>query len=237
MPVRTLPPISSLILNNLSILIVGWGLNQGTQIKLPASLRDAGHKQFLTNISVIATLICSIVNATNYFVQRDIEVFSNHFKQKFNHFSRHVFLPIALVMETLVPVVYWPLRLFARHLIMQDVPDNIRNPIPISVDLAIHLFPTIFLFSDHYFTGYGSRFEITNQRAWLMVTVLGVGYNRWLYYLIDLSKGQAFPYPFLGVAEPYRSLTFLSLTSFTWVLFWMYQKFPPKTTTPKQKVN
>ncbi|SMN21047.1 similar to Saccharomyces cerevisiae YHR140W Putative integral membrane protein of unknown function [Maudiozyma saulgeensis] len=220
------PSCRSLLLNVLSLAVGCWGLSHATTLVLPPSLRDAGHKQFLTNISVVATLISNVCNISNYFIQR---INLNINLLKFSNFiSRHIVLPIALVLETVVPLVYWPLRLFAMKLIMQGVSSG-KSPIPISVDLAIHFFPCVFLLCDHYLSGTGKKFIISNRKAWFLVTALGSGYYKYLALLIDPSIGQKYPYPFLDVAEPYKSIIFVCITSLAWSFYVSYQKFPPCT--------
>lgn len=219
------PTYGSLAINIMCLMISSWGLYWATQLVLPASLKQAGHKQFLTNISVIATQINNVTNIINWFIQRSST--NNVLLTQSDFIARHITLPIALVLETVVPIVYWPLRLFAMNLIMQAIPEDAPSPIPISVDLAIHLFPNIFLVSDHYLSGSGLKFKLSNTKAWVIVTALGMAYYKWLSLLIDPKKGQTYPYPFLDVEEPLKSIIFVVVTSFSWGFYTMYQNFPP----------
>lgn len=223
------PSTRSLVINGLSVIVGSWGLSNITRLVLPASLAGASHKQFLTNISVVATLISNVCNIFNYFVQRCGQ--SSALAGFSNFFSRDVALPVALVLETVVPLVYWPLRLFAMHLIMQEVPDG-ASPIPVPVDVSVHLLPFVFLFSDHFLSGTGRKFKISNGQAWFLVTFLGLSYYKWLEYLIDPSTGQKYPYPFLDAPEPYKSVIFVCVSSVAWCFYVLYQKFPPKTSEP-----
>ncbi|CCE63696.1 hypothetical protein TPHA_0F02140 [Tetrapisispora phaffii CBS 4417] len=236
MTVSRLPTIRSIIINSASVIILSWGLWTCTSIILPQSLASAGHKQFLTNISVVASLLSNYSNIFNFFIQR----YSNDkvFKNTTNFIARHICLPIALVLESIVVLVYWPLKIFFYYLIYQGANDNSRTPIPLSVDFAIHLFPIIFLLSDHYLSGYGEYFSISKIKAFILVTILGFSYNRWLYYLIDLNGGGAFPYPFLSVPEPFRTIIFISITTVGWLFYVLYQKFPPSSRlTSHKKIN
>ncbi|KAG0668401.1 hypothetical protein C6P45_004687 [Maudiozyma exigua] len=222
------PTDRSLFINFISLCSGCWGLSQATKLILPPTLSSAGHKQFLTNISVVATLISNVWNIMNFFIQRsslNVNVLNG-----FNYISRHLVLPIGLVLETVVPLVYWPLRLFAMKLIMQGVEDG-KSPVPVPVDLAIHFFPCIFLLSDHYLSGSGSKFKISNLKAWLIVTGLGLAYYKYLALLIDTSKGQKYPYPFLDVEEPYKSIIFVGVTTVAWSFYTLYQRFPPCITS------
>lgn len=219
------PSTRSLVLNGLSIVVGSWGLSHITRLVLPASLAGASHKQFLTNISVVATLISNACNISNYFVQRCTG--SSSLSAVSNFVSRDVVLPIALVLETVVPLVYWPLRLFAMHLIMQEIPDG-TSPIPVPVDVSVHLLPFVFLFSDHFLSGTGRKFKISNGQAWFLVTFLGLTYYKWLEFLIDPSTGAKYPYPFLDAPEPYKTVIFVCVSSVAWLFYILYQTFPPK---------
>ncbi|CCF58646.1 hypothetical protein KAFR_0F00490 [Kazachstania africana CBS 2517] len=223
------PTFGSLFINTCCLLITSWGLKWATTIILPPSLSKAGHKQFLTNISVIVTMANNVINILNWFIQRFSQ--SVELSHRFDFISRHLTLPIALVLESIVPVVYWPLRLFALKLIMQNVPEHI-SPIPIPVDISIHLVPIVFLLGDHYLSGSGLKFKISNFKAWLLVTLLGAAYYKYLQVLIDPSRGQVYPYPFLDVNEPYRSVIFVIVSSVGWGFYTLYQNFPPKALKP-----
>lgn len=224
------PTKRSLLFNIASLIICGRGLFKCTQLILPPSLSQAGHKQFLTNLSLVATLISNILNILNWFIQRSS---MNNIHFVWNYICRHFVLPIALTLETIVPVIYWPLRLFAQKLIMQDIPKNEPYPLSTSTDLSIHLFPFIFLFSDHYFSGFGSKFEISNTKAWFIVSSLGFGYFKYLSFLIDPAKGQVYPYPFLDVEEPMKTIIFIVVSTVAWLFFILYQTFPPHTSVQK----
>lgn len=50
----------------------------------------------------------------------------------------------------------------------------------------------------------------------------------YLAFLIDAGQGQAYPYPFLDVNEPYKSIIFVVVATITWAYYVFYQKFPPK---------
>lgn len=227
-----IPTKQSLLLNITSLIICGRGLFKCTRLVLPPSLSQAGHKQFLTNLSLVATLINNFLNIINWFIQSSDQ---NNTQFILNYICRHFILPIALTLETIVPIIYWPLRLFAKNLIMHDIPKDKPYPLSISTDLSIHLLPFLFLLSDHYFSGFGSKFEISNTKAWFIVSFLGLGYFNYLSFLINPSKGQAYPYPFLDVEEPMRTIIFIIVSTVSWLFFILYQTFPPQS--PIQKNN
>lgn len=207
---------ASLCVNLLVLAVVGQGLYRCSQIQLPPSLASAGHRQFLTNISAAVTLVNSLSNVFDFVVQSAVS----------RLWARHFTLPIALVLESVVASVYWPLRLFAMHLILQQPPVPGHSPIPLSVDLSIHLAPVVGLLIDHYWTGQGEKFRVSYKVAWLVVLVLGYGYKCWLELLI--KPPAAYPYPFLNVEEPKRTVIFCTVTSFSMVYYVLYQRHPPR---------
>lgn len=224
----TLPTFASLAINAVSLTTSSYGLYSCSSIVLPPSLRQAGHKQFLTNLSAAVTILTNLCNVVNFFVQR------GNFKSKgiCNFVSRHAALPLALVLESIVASIYWPLRLFAMQLILQDVPKEGVSPIPLRVDISIHLLPITFLLCDHYLSGTGQKFKISFKTAWIIITALGLGYKKYLSLLIDPDSIQAYPYPFLNVQEPKRTIIFIAVTTFSLLYYVLYQTYPP---TPKAR--
>ncbi|QLG74162.1 hypothetical protein HG535_0G00470 [Zygotorulaspora mrakii] len=215
----------SLLCNVVSVVTSSWGLFKCTKVVLPPSLSQAGHKQFLTNIAVAFTIVNNVANIANHLVQRLAK--DAQLKRRWYNISRHVTLPIAMVLESIVATVYWPLRLFALQFIMQDVAKG-RAPIPYKVDIAIHLLPLVFQLYDHYLSGYGSRFKLSYKHSWLIITSFGLFYNRYLHFLIVPNTIQSYPYPFLNVDEPLRSVIFVVVTSASCLFYALYQSFTPK---------
>lgn len=222
-----IPTHFTLVLNTVSLLTSTWGFVRATSVILPPSLSKAGHKQFLTIMSIIATIINNAVNITNYYIQRNSKM-NLETKRKSDFISRHIALPVSLVLESIVATVYWPLRLFFVSLIMHGVKSTAKTPFPITVDMAIHLYPILYLLTDHYLSGSGMKFRLSNKHAWLIVTSLAFSYFQYLAFLIDAEQGQAYPYPFLDVNEPYKSIIFVAVATITWAYYVFYQKFPPK---------
>lgn len=207
---------ASLALNLAALAVVGHGLYRCAQISLPGNLAAAGHRQFLTNISAAVTLVNAASNVYDYAAQRPGS----------RLWARHCTLPLALVLESVVASVYWPLRLFAMHLIVQQPPAPGRSPIPLSVDLSIHLAPVLLLLADHYLAGCGARFRAPPAVAWGVVLVLGFAYKRWLEWLV--VPPAKYPYPFLDVPEPRRTVIFGAVTSVSMLFYALYQRFPPR---------
>lgn len=201
------------VLNALCLCTSTWGLWRATEVRLPASLAGAGHRQFLTILAVVATIITNVANLGALAAGG----------ARARRAARQVALPVALVVETVVAVVYWPLRLFALPLIMHDVKDGSRMPLAVSVDCAVHLAPVVLLGADYALVEQ-RPFEMSLGRAWVVVTALGLGYRRYLETMVDRAGGAAYPYPFLAVAEPYQSGIFVVVTTAAWAVFWGYKR-------------
>ena len=220
------PTTRSLLLNSICLVTSSYGLVAGTRLDLPQELVEAGYKQFLTNIGVGITIINNAANIINWVTQHS-GITSNTILSISDFISRHITLPVALILESIIAAVYWPLRLFALNLIFQGLEDG-EPPLPYLTDFCLHLFPIIFLFTDHYFSGFGQKFRISNVGGLMIVNILGLAYYKWLDHLIDPAKGQVYPYPFLDVEEPYRTIIFITITSITWFIYLLYQRFPPR---------
>lgn len=147
--------------------------------------------------------------------------------------NKHVTLPLALVLESIVATVYWPLRLFAIGLILQGAKK--RSPIPLHIDISIHLLPILYMLSDYYLSGARERFKIGSLPSWGIIAAIGLAYKSYLNVLIDTSTNQKYPYPFLDVSEPYKSVIFVVITSFGWLFYVAYRAFPPKTSLSKKE--
>lgn len=228
------PPatVVSFVINVASLVVVSYGLYTCTAVELPPSLRDAGHKQFLTNLCATLTIVNDLCNIANFVAQR-----SGSPVEALSFVARHVTLPLAMGLESVVAAVYWPLRLFAMHLIFTSGAEEGKAPIPLRSDLAIHLAPISFLLSDHYLSGAGTKFRIPNRVASCTVLALGFGYKAYLDKLIDKDAGQAFPYPFLDVEEPRRSIIAALVTSLFMVFYLLYQSKPPRSIRPSAKIR
>ena len=229
------PTTRSLLLNSICLVTSSYGLIAGTRLGLPPELVEAGYKQFLTNIGVGITIINNAANIINWVTQHS-GITNNTILSISDFVSRHFTLPIALILESIIAAVYWPLRLFALKLIFQGLEDG-KSPLPYFTDFCLHLFPIVFLFIDHYLSGVGQKFRISNIGGLVIVNILGLTYYKWLDHLIDPTRGQVYPYPFLDVEEPYRTIIFVTITSIAWFIYLLYQRFPPayRGKTPKDE--
>lgn len=264
----------SLLINILSFVTSSYGLFRCTHIKLPPSLEQAGQKQFLTNISLAATISHNVVTIALHAAKslRERRAQREHYEQAFSRatasaeelqvykeqkqqeekqrgksvdsderkfslftfLNRHITLPLALVLESVVATVYWPLRMFAIGMILQGVKK--RSPIPFHIDVSIHLLPILYMLSDYYLSGASECFEIGLPQSWGIIAAIGLAYKYYLVFLIDQSTGQQYPYPFLDVPEPYKSIIFVVITTFGWLFYVGYRAVPPKKKAIKKEV-
>lgn len=188
-----LPSVAFLILNSLGLALALWGITAIFERPLPVQLQDAGHLQFLTNLSLLLTIGAML---SNYLVIGS----SNPAILKVNT----VFNAGALVCETLVALIYWTLKLFFMKLI---VPENVPREmyIPMKLDLTIHLFPVTFLSMDYYM----NRTDSFRLPLLFVVTIVFSLTGGYWYILESLVKPPAhYPYPFLNVELEERAKIF-----------------------------
>lgn len=219
---------------NLSLSFSGiYGLYRCTSIILPPKLMQAGHKQFLTNISLF---ICIIQEITTF-------ISCSWYKgknEKAKFLAEEILLPISLVLESVVTSVYWPLRIFFTHLIFQKNPNyahKSRNEyLPLHIDMCLHLFPFIGMLVNFYYFK-KDKFVIKNNTVVLSVCyVFGLAYILWLKFLIP--EGGKYPYPFLDIGEPYKTLIMLAVTNIGFAFLKVFQwlkKDTPVSKTVKDK--
>ena len=176
---------AALVVDLASLAIGGWGLWTNIHYELPHHLADAGHWQFLTNISLAYSLLVFALGFLAHALYSQ-PIFS----------LKNSLHPIALTMEMIVASVYWPLRLLFLHLLVDDVS---RFTFPVQVDLAIHLFPVVALAADYIL--FMPPWTITTRSALLGCAGITVAYWFHLARLIDMSKGAMYPYQFLNVED------------------------------------
>lgn len=176
-------PIITLI-DFLSIVIGVYGFH-GTilTLPLPPHLVDAGHWQFLTNLSLVYSLAVFVVGFIAHISKSE-----KLFKLKNN------LHPIGLALESIVTMVYWPLRLFWLGLLVEDTS---VYPIPMPADLSIHLMPVVSLLIDYLV--FMPRWTIRTRTAFGMCCALTLAYWCLLEYLVDIENGSSYPYAFLNV--------------------------------------
>ncbi|CDO93631.1 unnamed protein product [Kluyveromyces dobzhanskii CBS 2104] len=201
-----------LLLNFLSVATTLRGVIECSKIILPSNLAGAGHKQFLTNIAAAFTVFHSSLNVVNQLAGGNGSL---------QFWSREFTLPVAMCLETIVCVIYWPLRIFFIPLIMHGVNDPNRSPLPLNVDISVHLLPIIYLSLD-YFLLKKNPFQIASWKVFTTLPLLGLAYRIYLDNII--GPHASYPYPFLDVAEPYKSVIFVTVSLSAGWIYILYQK-------------
>lgn len=173
-----------LVINAISLAVGLYGVYYSIiVVELPPHLVGAGPWQFLTNLSLVYSMIVFALGFVAHWTKsQDIYVIKN------------LMHPVGLALESIVAVIYWPLRLFFIHLLLSD-PTTKR--IPVSVDLAIHLMPVVSLLIDYLI--FMPRWTISIPSALGVCTFLTVCYWSLLQRLIDVESGAKYPYGFLNV--------------------------------------
>ncbi|AMD19394.1 HBR493Wp [Eremothecium sinecaudum] len=215
----------STVINAFSLVVTSWGLCKSINLELDPSLAKAGPKQFLTNIGAGITIINNVLAILNNWSLLPTE--------GLEYFSREILFPLALQTETVIAGVYWPLRLFWIHLIMHNIKDG-KSPIPLPVDLSIHLVPILTLLIEYY----GVRktpFQVSAYVVWILTFIISILYNFWLKTIIDVENGQVYPYPFLSIPEPQVTFVFVGITTIGCLSFLAYKYSHPGRRTPSLK--
>lgn len=175
-------------------------------VELPDHLVGGGQWQFLTNLSLLYTLIVFAIGIAAH-VLRSPTLFN--LKNKLH--------PVALVLECVVTAVYWPLRLLLVHLLVKDPK---RVFIPMHIDLCLHLLPVVTLLID--FLVFLPRWTIATESSLAACVVLTSLYWFWLKQVVDFDNGGEYPYLFLNTdTEQTRVLIFamVGLVGFALFLF------------------
>lgn len=204
----------SLWLNLLALAACGSGLVAILELPLPPMLATAGHKQFLTNISLACSLASFAVAIAAHLARSD---------QLFE--ASQVVHITATVLECLVSLVYWPLRLLFRDLILP--PDA---SIPMRVDLAVHMAPALFLLADYFL--FLPSWKLPRRAVYGLISALTVVYWFWLAYLIDGSS--VYPYPFLNIPTQWRILVFASVANIAFGVYLLIQQAHFRVLPPLQ---
>lgn len=177
---RTAGQLKAILLNVISLAIACYGVFKISQIQLPDHLKDAGHYQFLTNISLLVSMITFILGLAAHVTKSSV---------LFN--IKNVVHTFAFIVEAVVTLVYWPLRLFFLKLLVKN--GNVR--IGLLTDLSIHLMPFVSLAIDFFY--FMPNFAIPAYGVFFSCLALTSAYWVWLETIIDPKKGGSLPYEFL----------------------------------------
>ncbi|KAG8202598.1 hypothetical protein GWM34_02225, partial [Candida africana] len=183
-------------INAVSIVAGLYGAWRIFLIELSDDLKGAGHYQFLTNLSLIYSLVVFGLGFVAHLT-----------RSKTLYDFKNLLHPIGLALETIVAMVYWPLRLFMLHLLTPD-PENFN--IPLGLDLCIHLMPVVSLLIDYLV--FMPRWTIKSNTVLLLITALSTGYWCLLKYLVDTENGGRYPYAFMDMEDDgLRALVFVAV--------------------------
>ncbi|ODV74620.1 uncharacterized protein CYBJADRAFT_166419 [Cyberlindnera jadinii NRRL Y-1542] len=204
-----LPSTVYFIVNTFALALGSWGLSFITSSPLPEQLAEGGPWQFLTNLSLALSLIAII---SNYVVIL--------FKPTALTLKLNATLNASsLVLETLVALIYWTLKIFFMALI---VPENVTKDkfIPIQVDLTIHLFPVFYLSTDYCF----NRTDAFRLPLLFVISMVGTLTGAYWLILEALVKPPAhYPYPFLNVEESERMKIFVAVGLLALAFYHIYE--------------
>jgi hypothetical protein len=198
------------MIDGISLLIGGYGIygNILTCV-LPPHLAGGGHWQFLTNLSLIYSMVVFGLG------------FIAHLTKNQRLFAvKNTIHPIGIALESIVALIYWPLRIWFIHLLAND-PSLMT--IPLSIDLSIHLMPLVSLLIDYLV--FMPKWTIRTSTALMICTAFTICYWVLLKYLIDVENGGVYPYAFLNVdTELQRGIVFCMVGLSTFCQFLSLRK-------------
>lgn len=180
-----------IILSTVFLVSSTLALHTIDNIKLPPALENAGHYQFLTNLSLAITVFYFSINLLYHTLK--LESLST---------LKKYFSAICFALDGIVSLVYWSLRATVPDLI---IPEDQREFLTLTLDLQIHLFPIVAVALDYML--FMKKWDISYSTGYLIVAVFAIGYWFLLEYLID--EDAAYPYPFLDVEKSLRIVIFL----------------------------
>ncbi|ODV76736.1 uncharacterized protein CANTADRAFT_57329 [Suhomyces tanzawaensis NRRL Y-17324] len=197
-----------LAIDVLSLAVGSYGLYENIiNAQLPDHLVKAGNWQFLTNLSLVYSLVVFGVG-----------VLAHLFHSPALFQFKNTIHPVGLALESIVAMVYWPLRLFLIELLAKD---GILH-IPVHVDLAIHLMPVVSLLIDYLV--FMPRWTIKTSTALGLVVFLSSAYYGLLKVLVDVENGAAYPYVFMNVeTETERVFVFIVVGGVAFLQFLIFK--------------
>ncbi|KAK6458719.1 FAR-17a/AIG1-like protein [Scheffersomyces xylosifermentans] len=189
-----------LAIDAVSLAIGFYGIHSNIlTIELPDHLAKAGHWQFLTNLSLVYSLFVFLIG------------FVAHLTRSQTLFDlKNNIHPIGLALETIVAMIYWPLRIFFLQFLTAD-PSKFN--LPLSTDLSIHLMPVVSLLIDYLV--FMPRWTIKTSTALALMVSLTSGYWFLLKYLIDVDNGAKYPYAFLDVDSDEKRVVVFGMVAIT----------------------
>jgi hypothetical protein len=211
---------SYLCFNTAALLLLLNGLRAVITRPLPHHLEHAGPFQFLTNLSLIVTVVSLVFNIV---AALPLPRFFDFFKTTLTSYATLT----ALVLEFIVSSIYWSLKLFFLHLIVNtdEIPPD--KFIPLWLDFTVHLAPFIVLSIDSFFLKRDTPKRLYAVIVAIMAT-LTVGYWLLLEHLVSNAKLvyplSEYPYPFLNVDHGMRAVIFAGVIALALVVVYVVEQ-------------
>jgi len=116
-------------------------------------------------------------------------------------------------LEALVTLLFWPIYLYDPTLLVDP---TVAPQLPLSIELAFHFFPTLFLMIDTLL--FSPPWETHALAALSVFSVVGSGY--WIWVERCYSYNNFYPYPLLDImTQEHRLLLFCFATLLCWSSF------------------
>lgn len=220
---RTVGNSAVIILDIVSLAIGFYGIYNVSLLELPDHLKGAGKWQFLTNISLMYSLVIFTMGLISHLIKSE-----RLFRIK------NLIHTFGFVAELVVFTVYWPLRLFFVHRLVKD--GQVR--IDLWTDFSIHVMPTVSLALDFFL--FMPNFSIRTELAFLGCISMTSLYWFWLNSIVDFENGGRFPYEFLnGESSAVRACVFwgIGISAFLQFLLmrYLYDKLIAKRVSLESK--
>ncbi|KAF8710992.1 NOL1 NOP2 sun family, partial [Rhizoctonia solani] len=178
------------------------------------SKQTGGHWQFLTILGLAAAWVTIALSLLG-------DLFPS--SQSVSGIKRSL-LMISLPVSIIVSGIYWTLMLALPHLILPPI-ETSSEPvepssapeapqfyrIPLKMDLALHLVPSISLVLDFFILERKYAARQLKTQAPFLATLAAVSYATWAEYCA--SKNGAFPYPFLTISPFHIRVVIYAVTT------------------------
>ncbi|ODV61857.1 uncharacterized protein ASCRUDRAFT_7330 [Ascoidea rubescens DSM 1968] len=230
--------VYSSYLNAFSFILISISLYYKCQLTLPSNLKLAGNKQFLSTLICLLTLVYNLITIICFFLNKINSNHNHNLNLNINHnlnhnnnnkdklsvsslyyFKNNFIHSICLIIQFLIFVIYWPLKLYNRDLLYysssnsKSFPDILSNQLSsltssasssnvnnydelnFLIELTIHILPYLLLLTDFLF--FLPNYQIKKRLISLLIAVLIFFYYVFLLLLVDTGLNQNLPYPFL----------------------------------------
>jgi len=206
-----------------SLAVMSWGYSNLKSMPADEWIRTqrGGHWQFLT---VQALAISWFTMAVS--LRHDISPSRTWLKS-----VKRVLAMVSIPLSTIVSILYWSLLSIDPALILpaetassSDVP--FVNPIPRTLDLALHASPALTLVID--FLVFESKYPWPQamRRGTVLAAIFGLWYALWAEWCA--AGNGRYPYPFLETSLGPRIAIYVASTFLAQVIFWLLNALHPQ---------